>query len=351
MKAYHIGLATALLLGASQSAMALNFTFDYTFDDSGFFDSVERRSVLEKSGEYWGSRISDNLTAAISSEPGVRSYDVDIRHPSTGELNFSNNNLKNFSVQENEYKIFVGARDLNIGDPDRSILGKAGFGGFGNIHGDSDYIENVRTRGQAGVNDTPPTDFQRWGGWISFDDRDASEWYFDLDTSTFNEQDKVNSANKFDFFSTALHEIGHVLGFSSGSEPWLTNVGEVQNNIPNGPEVGTKVFIGDDAFSLSAAAGDFFIELDVDENGDLTGHFENNTNGLGGGLDGQTDTLMDPSAVNGHGTRKLPTNLDFAAFRDVGWEISASPVPVPAAVWLFGTSLLGLLGFKKRHST
>ena len=123
MKKHRLGLLTALLFGVYQNAMALNITFDYTYDDNGFFDAAERRTVLEKAGEYWSSRISDNLTAAVSDTPRVRSYDVDIRHPSTGELGFTDDNLRNFSVQQNEYKIFVGTRDLNPNNSDRPTLG------------------------------------------------------------------------------------------------------------------------------------------------------------------------------------------------------------------------------------
>ena len=32
------------------------------------------------------------------------------------------------------------------------------------------------------------------------------------------------------------------------------------------------------------------------------------------------------------------------------YSAPASPVPVPAAVWLFGTALIGLVGFSKRKS-
>lgn len=39
----------------------------------------------------------------------------------------------------------------------------------------------------------------------------------------------------------------------------------------------------------------------------------------------------------------------FATFNGVDLTITASAVPVPAAVWLFGTALLGLVGFSKRR--
>ena len=35
---------------------------------------------------------------------------------------------------------------------------------------------------------------------------------------------------------------------------------------------------------------------------------------------------------------------------DIGVRITASPVPVPAAVWLFGSGLIGLMGMRKKPS-
>jgi hypothetical protein len=39
-----------------------------------------------------------------------------------------------------------------------------------------------------------------------------------------------------------------------------------------------------------------------------------------------------------------------ALYRESGLAIApVSPVPVPAAIWLFGTGLIGLIGFTKRR--
>ncbi len=329
MKIYHFGLVVTLSLGASQSAMALNITFDYSLDDNGFFDTEQKKQVLEAAGNFWGSRITSHLNAALST-PGGSSYDVKFGHPSKifrGDplQNEFTLPMKDFNVQENEYKVFVGAHEIS-----GSTLAFASSGKEENltINGDDDYANNVKSRGQDA--------FTSWGGWITFDNRTTTNWYFDDDVTTNDVPD-----DQSDFYSFALHELGHVLGFSSGNDSWLANVGE-------DPRDGTKVFTGDDAFALSAAAGDFFIELDIDENGDLTGHFAENTNGLGGGVEGQTDALMDPTIEDG--TRKLPTNLDYAVLKDIGWEVSASPVPVPTAVWLFGTAILGLFGTRRRQA-
>lgn len=42
---------------------------------------------------------------------------------------------------------------------------------------------------------------------------------------------------------------------------------------------------------------------------------------------------------------------DFVWFDDVQYGLAPNPIPVPAAVWLFGSALIGLVGFSKRRKT
>lgn len=306
MKTIHLGLATALLFTASQNVMAFNITFDYSLDDGGFFASQERKDVLNAAGNYWGSRITSNFNAALST-PGGSSYDARFGNPSRifvdaqGDLLAEFHTESNLSVQENEYKIFVGADHL----PSPTVA-FASFGKQNNltINGDENYQENVMSRGHTG--------FSSWGGWMSFDDDADTNWYFDDDVSTDDVPD-----DQIDFYSFALHELGHTLGLG-GSDEWNENI----LNTPGG-----DIFIGDNLLDTNG------LPVEVDGSHFIAG----------------TDSIM--VAVIESGDRKLPTNIDFAALRDIGWEASASPVPVPTAVWLFGTGLLGLLGFKKSHST
>ncbi len=45
------------------------------------------------------------------------------------------------------------------------------------------------------------------------------------------------------------------------------------------------------------------------------------------------------------------TISDALTNESISIKVGASAVPVPAAVWLFGTGLVGLIGMKKRHQT
>ena len=45
----------------------------------------------------------------------------------------------------------------------------------------------------------------------------------------------------------------------------------------------------------------------------------------------------------------LTSNHDIASIRDAPGVWAVSPVPIPAAAWLFVTALIGLVGFGKRR--
>jgi hypothetical protein len=55
------------------------------------------------------------------------------------------------------------------------------------------------------------------------------------------------------------------------------------------------------------------------------------------------------AGINPNSSNNPPVILWGIGFDDI--ELTISPVPVPAAVWLFGTALIGLIGFGKRRKT
>ncbi len=63
------------------------------------------------------------------------------------------------------------------------------------------------------------------------------------------------------------------------------------------------------------------------------------------------DFLAPPEDITGWqatGNSRPDIDLDIGPRHTVRFDI-ASPVPVPAAIWLFGTGILGLIGFSKRR--
>lgn len=83
-----------------------------------------------------------------------------------------------------------------------------GAGGFG-ANGTQSFVDNASSRGQAGALAMSETDFGPWGGTLSFNNNNAVNFYFDPDLTTDND------ILGFDFYSVAVHELAHLLGFGT----------------------------------------------------------------------------------------------------------------------------------------
>ena len=293
--------ALPLALGLSAPASAIVINFDYSYD-SGFFSDPSRKSVLEAAGGFFESILLDDLTAITSG--GGNNFSARFTSPEDGNLV----TLDNFSVAADTLTIFVGGRSLG-----GSTLGFGGPGGY-SVSGSTDFVNNALSRGETGdTQGSAATEFAPWGGSITFDS-DAS-WYFDSDPSTL----EPFSGN--DFFSVALHELGHVLGIGT-ADSWDAQVNSTD-----------LTFGGASATALWGGA----VPL---EN---PGHWQEGLTGLVAGS-GQ-EAAMDPTLTVG--SRKLFTDLDRAALDDIGWDVK--PVPLPGAFWLFGSGLVALAGLNRRH--
>ena len=69
-------------------------------------------------------------------------------------------------------------------------------------------------------------------------------------------------------------------------------------------------------------------------------------------VDGQTATnlfLSGTGSISGNGFDPTPTNWTLSATPG-GYSMSIAAVPVPAAVWLFGSGLLGLVAVSRRRT-
>ena len=294
--------ALPLALGLSAPASAIVINFDYSYDTGSFFSDPTRKSVLEAAGGFFESVLLDDLTAITSG--GGNSFDAIFTNPADG----TQATINDFSVAADTLTIFVGGRSLG-----GSTLGFGGPGGF-SVSGSTDFVNNAVSRGEIGdTQGSTATEFAPWGGAITFDS-DAS-WYFDSDPST----DEPFTGN--DFFSVALHELGHVLGIGT-ADSWDAQVDSTN-----------LLFFGATASTLWEGP----VPL---EN---TGHWKE---GLTGVVNGSSqEVAMDPTLTVG--TRKLFTNLDLAGLDDIGWDVK--PVPLPGAFWLFGSGLVALAGLDRRR--
>lgn len=292
-------LSLALLPATHASVL---FSFNYDYDTGNFFDTVQR-DILETAAATLTSRLQDSL-AAIPTPTGGNTWTAGFMHPSTG----ASVELHDLSVPADTILVYVGAMNLA-----GSTLGQAttSFSGSGTV----EWGNTVVQRGQTGATASPTTstDYGPWGGSISFDN--ATDWYFGYD----NVPD-----DSYDFYSVALHELGHLLGvgIAASWDHWV--------NSENGKFTGPA--------STAANGG---------ENPDLNSgldHWAENTTSLLPGTAISQEAAMTPDIADG--TRKHFTDLDWAGLTDIGWQVT--PVPEPQEYALAASLALGLLAGMRR---
>ncbi|MDP1864571.1 MAG: hypothetical protein Q8K52_11780 [Thiobacillus sp.] len=269
----------------------IDIQFDYSYDTGSFFTSnAGSKSALESAASIFESRFSDNLSAIASS--GQNDFNSIFFNPS--DPFGSNVTLNSQSFAADVIRIYVGGANLGS-----STLGLGGPGGFG-CSGVGSFCTDADRRGQGATSGANPVDFAPWGGAISFD-KASTNWHFGSTTSGLD-------AGEFDFYSVAVHELAHVLGFGTADS---------FNALVSGTN-----FVGSSTGT---------VELDGDQ-----AHWASGTFSTFNGL--SQEAAMDPSIASG--TRKYFTDLDFAAMQDIGWQVT--PVP-EARSWVMMLAGLGMI--------
>lgn len=313
------------LLAWTSAATAVTVEIDFSTDTSDFFGAgnpqgetgaAQAKAALEAAADYYSGVLKDTFSAVDVPEKfygslgGEASWFWTRRfiHPVTG----LNNAMLNDEVMENKYVVFVGARDL-LGDD----VGRAGAGGFVGGHSSRSGLFTAAEETQLAQMDAAfasatkrgqASGFARWGGSASFDS--LTTWHFDHTTSP--------GAGTTDFYSVALHELGHVFGLGT-SEEWDKLV--IGTNF-TGAKV-KSIFGNTDGAPL--ASGDA-----ANSPGD-DGHWLQSIamspvyEGAG------TQTPLMVPVLQPAQTRRNLTNLDAAALADIGWEIDLPGAAAAAA--------------------
>ena len=246
---------------SSCAAPRLRIAFDYRLDSTGFFADPTRRELLEWAALTWADHLAEHfepieLPATLPiRNPSDRSEDVDV------------------TIEEGGWDllIFVGAADID------GQLGRGTSLMRVDPAWSNDYQWELHDRYTG-------DDFEPWVGSLSFDAFDIGRYHFDPTPET---ADDIPS-DRYDFLSTAIHEIGHVLGISLSCEAF-------QDNVDNGTYVG-------------GAAYDFYGGPVPMANAD---HF-------------QQDLVVDGAAVcldpgDSTGERQLPSPFEIGVMEDIGY--------------------------------
>jgi hypothetical protein len=271
----------------SRLVPTINFVFDFSHDSSGFFTSNPQAvATLQLAGQILGSQLNDSLRAITPS--GSNSWSAIFLDPTTRV----NDTITNLNVPANTIIVYAGGH--NYGG---STVGEGGYGGWNDL-GDTSWTYTVATRGQAGAAGSPATDVGPWGGSVSFDT--LTNW-------NFGGLNSPPAPGQTDFLSVAMHELGHVLGFGTAPS-WF-------NQVSNGVFTGaTATAVNNGVHPAVSSTNDHWAQTDMDP----------------------TQGQPDMTPIIQIGTRKLFTNLDYAALEDIGWQVTGftpgSAVVSPSSV-------------------
>jgi hypothetical protein len=318
---------------AATPAFGITVKIDYTYDVGGFFGpgnpqgaaaGAQARSALEAAAALFTNMLDDSFspiavpaTFHSSASDGMVAWQwtSTFNNPSTGNQVLLTHSTPGHSIAADEYVIFAGARNLTgaaIGGPGGFSWNNGASGSFSvneinQINSITSTFQNqVERRGQA-------SGFTRWGGSVAFDTIPPAPWHFGNTT--------LPPANTNDFFSFAVHELAHALGFGSSSE-WDQLTTGLAFYGPNAQAVyGSPVPLADAGHWASSAL----------------------STPLGGGPSQQV--LMTP--ISTPGSRRVFTELDAAGMRDIGWTVVPVPEPGSALLLISGITAVWRAGAKR----
>ena len=321
-----LGVSASLVLMPLE-ASAVTIRFDYRFDEGQISQHPDRKKTLELAAAIWGQ-----LFPIASSASGTK---LQFRHPQTGAML-----MVPMPKHDGDLLVFIFPR------PD----GKASAGaisgatdGYGD--GKRAFTKEVGPRGKPvrnlyqRANGIP---YQPWVGVFYINFAGSRPWFY---AQSPDRVDDIPSATHWDFLSTALHELGHILGFSAEGSPFGFTDLVVKN-----------AFTGARAVSLDRRP----IPIDLDKNGKIEGHIgDYNSATWNGRLNsGPAQSRAIPDGRSTAPGSRLEivseTQLDLAMLEDLGYTVDWTKLPRSPYVSEYPRpqnqtprSLVGLWEFRK----
>ena len=290
-----------LLLGLSiLPASAVTVEINYDYDTNGFFsettkNGVAARATMEAAAAFYGQILTDSLSPIQSNVETNDNYEITFNHPS----DFNTVTIPFLQIPADTIRIYVGSRS-NLG----SELARAGTGTpskefpSASISGNREFVFTAAYRGQDfGTESEPNPEIAPWGGYITFNSNPYGRqnfWNYDYNNAPgFN----------YDLYSTALHEIGHILGVGT-SESFSSLIAE-------GP-----VFKGSRTIYFN---GGNPIELTGDRDHVNEQRLETKLHPYAEGTVKQLSLYLSTRPIR---TRREVTLLDAAILDDIGWNVN-----------------------------
>ncbi|MEM8943688.1 MAG: hypothetical protein AAGD11_00780 [Planctomycetota bacterium] len=348
-------LAAIALAALVSHAYAINVQVDYTYDTNNFFDTTAKRTAMQEAADRISRVIDSNLAAVGPSGTGTGTsagWRIGFSHPGTGNLfqastaaSFASDPLSGagmadvygFSgLQADTWILYAGGRDLT------SLGGAVAVGGTGtgvNFVSTFNDLNGPMHRGL--IPNTPSNtagDLPVWGGAVSFGS--TVNWHFDTSTSA--------PFGAVDFYSIALHEISHALGLSLSFNQWEQfDTGGTFT----GPQ-SVNAYNADNGTSLTelnqVSADNEHWEDGTYDSIIFAGGAPNYVGTAGAG--NLQDLIMEPVANFSASIRRLElTNVDVAAFRDIGWSTIAVPEPSTVLFFAMIAAVVGTKHWLARH--
>jgi hypothetical protein len=303
------------------SASAIQIIIDYRYDTNNFFNSQVKKNALQAAANRYSAVITSSL-AAVNLVDNNEDPRIGFTHPATGNLyrvssaasaasdivipvmsQQAADEYRAWSLGANQWILFAGGRDMDA----QGVGGQISVVNMASVFDTPASIVNRNFRTSGSTANLPV-----WGGSISFDTA-GTNWHFDHTTPV------PNGVSAVDFYSVALHEIGHALGLNKNYVEWTSHIAPF-----------TRQFRGQAVDAYNADNGTSLAALNIEAAApSLNPHWDEGAYNSyifrnGGpnyvdtvGSDGLQDVLMETFLA--FGSRFDLTHVDVAALRDVGW--------------------------------